>query len=416
MHIEEKIYCLSSSSMYNDIRYNIAKIYLIQSLRWFMLIISVLVLFFQENGLTMQEVFWIQTVFSVVIVLSEIPSGYCSDVFGRRNTMILGVLCGAAGFSFYCVSHGFWTFLIAEVVLGLGASFISGTDSALLYDTLLHIGEEHRYVQTEGRLLSIGNFAEGTASILGGLLAAISLRTPLYVEAALALLAVPIAFSLIEPERQKADTSRGSMRGIADIVVFALHGHREVKWLILYSAIVGASTLTMVWFIQPYLQLAGLPIALFGVVWAALQFAVGFFSLSAHRIEKLVGKQLLVSLLVLLSVAGYILLGTFISLWAIVFIVLFYFVRGVGGPIFNGYINALVSSDKRATVLSVRQMGVRLVFSCVGPFLGWIHDRLSLSAALFSAAIVFTVLGVVILFFMYTYRVLDIEEKKVAPE
>lgn len=402
--------------MWNDIRYNIAKIYLIQSLRWFMLIIPVIVLFFRDNGLTMQEVFWIQTVFSVVIVLSEIPSGYCSDVFGRRNTMILGVLCGAIGFALYSVSYGFWGFLFSEVILGLGASFISGTDSALLYDTLAQMGEEERYVQVEGRLLSIGNFAEGIASIIGGLLAAISLRTPLYIEAALSLLAVPIAFSLVEPVRQRADTSRGSIRGIADIVVFALHGHREVKWLIAYSAVVGASTLTMVWFIQPYLQLAGLPIAFFGIVWAALQFTVGFFSLSAHRIERAVGKQLLVSLLVFCSVAGYLLLGTFVGLWASACIVLFYFVRGVVNPVFNGYINAHVSSDKRATVLSVRQMGVRLLFSCVGPLLGWIHDRLSLQAALLSAAVVFAVLGIVVLFFVYKYRILDTKEHTVVPE
>lgn len=394
--------------MFADIRYNIVKIYILQALRWFMLIIPVLVLFFQENGLTMQQVFWLQAAFSVLIVVSEIPSGYCSDVLGRRRTMILGTVLGALGFGLYCFADSFIEFLVVEMILGLGASCISGTDSALLYDTLLQTGRENEYISREGQLLSIGNFAEGTASVIGGLLATISLRTPLYVEAALMVLALPVAFSLVEPQRQAYKASQGNLRAMAEIVRFALHGNSEVKWLILYSAVVGASTLTMVWFIQPYLKLAGLPVVLFGVVWAALQYAVGFFSLSAHTVERKAGRRTVVLSLVFLSVAGYILLGLFQSLWAAGFLLLFYFVRGIGNPVFNGYINALISSDKRATVLSVRQMTGRLIFAVVGPFLGWVSDTFSLSTAMFSSAIIFFLLGAGTLVFVRRHGLLDV--------
>lgn len=394
--------------MFADIRHNLTKIYILQVLRLFMLIIPVLVLFYQENGLTMQEVFWLQTAFAILIVISEIPSGYFSDVIGRRRTMILGTAMSALGFNLYCFADSFWEFLVVEMILGVGASFISGTDSALLYDTLLHLGRENEYIQKEGRMLSLGNFSEGTASVIGGLLAAISLRTPLYVEAVITLLAIPIAWSLVEPERHIQKAARGNMRAIIDIVRFALHGNSEVKWLILYSSVVGASTLSMVWFIQPYLKLAGLPIVLFGVAWATLQYAVGFFSLSAHSIERKVGKRTVVLSLVFLSVAAYLLLGVFSSLWAAVFILIFYFVRGVANPVFNGYINALISSDKRATVLSVRQMMIRFIFAIVGPFLGWMNDTLSLSAAMFSAGLIFLVLGIISLFFVHRHGILNV--------
>lgn len=393
--------------MFADIRHNIAKIYIVQAVRWFMLFIPVLVLFFQENGLSMQEVFLLQTAFSILIIVSEIPSGYFSDVLGRRRTMIFGTITSALGFSVYCVANGFWGFLVAEMVLGLGASLVSGTDSALLYDTLSHLGRENEYIQKEGRLLSIGNFAEGTASVIGGLLAVISLRMPLYVEAAIAIFAIPVAWSLVEPPRQAYEATRGNMRAIMDIVQFALHGNSEVKWLILYSSVVGASTLTMVWFIQPYLKIVGLPVVMFGIVWAALQYFVGFFSLSAHAIEQRVGKKTVVLSLIFLSVTGYILLGIFQSLWAAVFILLFYFVRGIGSPMFKGYINALISSDKRATVLSVQQMIGRIVFAAVGPFLGWVSDVLSFSTAMFFAAIIFFVLGSISLVFVRRHGILD---------
>jgi hypothetical protein len=54
---------------------------------------------------------------------------------------------------------------------------------------------------------------------------------------------------------------------------------------------IGVSILTMVWFVQPYLKLVGLPLVLFGVVWAGLQFSVGIFSFYAHRIEMFVGRK-----------------------------------------------------------------------------------------------------------------------------
>ena len=248
--------------------------------------------------------------------------------------------------------------------------------------------------------MSVGNTSEGVASIIGGLLAAISLRLPFYVETGVLLFTIPLALMLTEPPRTKLDTSKGNFRAVWEIVVYAMHGHPELKWLIVYSSIVNASTLTMVWFIQPYLKLAGLPVWWFGFTWAALQFSVGFFSFSAHRIEKKIGRMNILTMLIILSVSGYILTAIFQSLWAIGFLVLFYIVRGMGQPTFYGYINSLISSDKRATVLSVGNLLVRLIFSCLGPVIGWIADSYSLSHAFLIAAGIFLVPGILSLFFL----------------
>ena len=77
---------------------------------------------------------------------------------------------------------------MAEITLGVGLCFISGADSAMLYDTLLEKGETHTYKKVEGRSGSIGMLSEGVTSIIGGLLALVSLRFPLYWDAGLLLL------------------------------------------------------------------------------------------------------------------------------------------------------------------------------------------------------------------------------------
>ena len=101
-----------------------------------MLIMPIITLFYQENGLGMKDVLLLQGIYSVAIVVLEIPSGYFADVWGRKSTLIIGSFLGVLGFAIYSFTSGFWSFLVAELVLGIGQSFISGSDSALLYDTL----------------------------------------------------------------------------------------------------------------------------------------------------------------------------------------------------------------------------------------------------------------------------------------
>lgn len=392
--------------MMNNIESNIWKLYVIKALRWFLLIMPIIILFFQENGLSMKEILLLQAIFSIGVILFEIPSGYFSDVIGRKTSIIIGCFLGSIGFIIYVLSYGFTGFLIAELMLGLGASFISGTDSAIIYDSLIQVNKGNDYKKIEGRLSSVGNFSEAIASVIGGFLAMISLRTPLYAEMILMFLSIPFAFSLIEPKREKYHNKEGAIKEIAKIVKYSIHDHREIKWLIFYSGFLGASTLTMVWFIQPYFKFVELPLVYFGLAWGVLNLSVGLFSLYAHKIEAVFGRKKSLVSLIFISFAGYMLLAISDSLWSIVFIFLFYFVRGVSGPILKDYVNQLISSDMRATVLSVKNLFSRLVFAIVGPFIGWISDVYSLQWALLTSGGIFIVFGVIALFFLHKNKAL----------
>jgi MFS family permease len=121
---------------------NIYRLYLIKIAKWFMLYMPIVVPFYVSNGLTMKDIMVLQAIYSIAIVILEIPSGYLADVIGRRKTLILGAVFGTIGFATYSFSYGFLGFLIAEVILGIGQSCISGADSAMLYDSLLERGEE----------------------------------------------------------------------------------------------------------------------------------------------------------------------------------------------------------------------------------------------------------------------------------
>ena len=263
--------------MSNQVNANIFRLYIIKISKWLMLTMPIVFLFYQENGLGTQELFILKAVYSVSIVLMEVPSGYFGDMWGRKRSLVLGSCLGFAGFALYSVSTDFWGFLMCEIILGVGQSFISGSDAAILYDTLLWADSKNRYLKIEGRLISLGNFAEAIAAPIGVLLATISLRTPFYCQALVAFSAIPAALTLFEPHGTDNSAKKG-IGHILKIVNYALVQNRALKWNIVFSSIMGTATLTMAWFVQPYLAFLAIPLPLYGVIIPVLNITAGVTS------------------------------------------------------------------------------------------------------------------------------------------
>tara|TARA_B100000900_G_scaffold413406_1_gene437325 strand:- start:2129 stop:3298 length:1170 start_codon:yes stop_codon:yes gene_type:complete len=352
---------------------NIWKLYIIKGLMWFMVAMPIIVLFFQENGLSLQEVMILQGSYSLMVALMEIPSGYIADLFGRKKTMVLGTFFCFLGFSLFSFSFGFWEFLLAEILLGVGNSFISGSDSAILYDSLLQSKQTEQYTKIEGKTYSIGNFAEAGAGILGGFLAEISLRYPWYVQGIVAALAIPFAISLVEPQVKRRKLEK-SFKAILHIVRYTLVENKLLKWFTLFSAITGVATLSMAWFAQPFFKDVDIPIKWFGILWAILNFSVGISSYHAHRFESILNRNNLLLFIGLGISFCYAFLGFSNTKWGVCWILMIYLIRGVATPVLRNYINEITSSEIRATVLSVRSFIIRASFALTAPFLGWIAD------------------------------------------
>jgi MFS family permease len=380
--------------------------YAIRMLGGFLLILPVIVPFFRSCGLNMAQILSLQAIFSLAVVALEIPSGYFADVLGRKKSIVVGAFFCLCGWIAYCLANSFYGFLTGEILMGIGCSCISGADSAMLYDSLFFLGQAGDFKKVSGRCGALGNFSEGTAGIIGGLLAVVSLRLPMYIETVFVACTVPVALTLTEPDLYKAKDRKASMKDILDTVGYCLHGNRELAWLILYSSTVGASTLTAVWFIQPWFAHIGLPLAWFGIAWAVLNYSVALFSWSAHRIEHFAGRRRTLLSMILFSAIGYACMAGFDALYAIGTILALYFIRGINGPITSDYINRMIGPERRATVLSVQALASRLLFSIIGPIAGWLADTYSLSASLSIIGLVYLLLGCVGLFYLDRHRAL----------
>ncbi len=371
-----------------QLKHNIVKLYFLKGVLWFMVSMPIIVLFFQEHGLTLTEVMVLQSIYSLSVALFEIPSGYITDIFGRKKSIVVSTVFSLIGFLVFSFYGGFYAFAIAQVLVGIGGSLISGSDSALLYDTLLETGDKTTYTKIEGRNYAIGNFSEALAGVLGGFLAVGSIYLPVYVQTAILFFSIPIALSLVEPTMREENKLDRSFSVIMGVVRFAIIDHAKLRWLIIYSSAMGVATLSMAWFAQPFFREVGVPLTYFGILWAALNFSAGLTSFNSYKFSNKNKSYNILFYISLAMIMSFVLLGLNNSLFGLIFVFIIYLLRGIVTPILRNEININTTSNKRATVLSVRNFIIRISFAIFAPILGYIAENNSLYNSFYVLAVV----------------------------
>lgn len=354
----------------------------------------IVLLFLNENGFGETEMFILHAVYSVVIALVEVPSGYVADNWGRKPSLILGALLGFIGFSCYAYSSSFYWFLLAEVVLGIGQAFISGADSAMIYDSLLALKKKNLYLKIEGKITAAGNFAEGVAGITVSMLAFAIYRNYYYMQSVLALIAFIAALFLVEP---KIHLSEVYKKNVWSIIKYTFRENARLRHIILFSSLIGLASLSMAWFAQVILKSIQVSEENWGYAWAVLQFLVGFGSMSTYFFYKKFSKKFMLVLMFVVFGGGFLIAGIQLNLIAIIVLIVFYFIRGTAHPILKNYINEECTSDMRATVMSMRSLLIRLAFFAVAPWMGYLSENISASTALLCTGAVVVLPGFVFL-------------------
>ncbi len=382
------------------LRSNIWKYYLREIFAGMFFSVPIIVLFWQENGLSLTEIMFLQSIFAIVVVFLEIPTGYFADIFGRKKSLIISALSLFVAITVYSMGYNFFDFLLAEIFFALGISFSSGASSAFVYDTLAALKEENHYKRVWGNAFFIGTIAIGFSGIIGGLIATIDLRYALYASIPFFAMTIPITCLMYEPERKKVIFEKGYTKEILEIAKTTFVKNRKLKWLIFYAGIVYAFNQAALWLYQPYFKLSGLDIAYFGVVFASFQIIAAISGKYAYRVEKKLGEKYSLIMLIFLVSVSYFLMSNFIFLFSFSFSFLHQFVRGFRKVVIIDHINKLTTSKSRATVLSIESFIGKLVYAGIIPLIGWITDVYSLTQAL--GILAFTTLliglGVLIIF------------------
>lgn len=360
--------------------------------------VSVITLFWKKYGLDLLDIFWLQAIFAVTMVIFEIPTGYIADRLGRKRTLLLSSGIATVGWIGYAFCGSFTQFAVAEVALGLAFSLMSGTDSSLLYESLAEDGACERYTRLEGRQQSAALLAEGLAALLGGFaVTVLPLEATLIATGLASGVGLAAAFGLTEPRRQPYSHPRGTWYGMYKIARFVFLKSRIVRFAVPVLAACSVSTMLGVWLYQPLWQEKQVPVWLFGVLWAALSLPPALAGRWAHVLETRLGRTRILWFLPLPVILGYLILAFVPGYGALAGAYLVPFLRGLAQPIVGRYIHDETRSDKRATVVSIQSWVFRLGYFLLGPVIGWIGKNYGLSAAFCaSATVTFVSLGLLL--------------------
>lgn len=155
-------------------------------------------LFFQ-NELSPAEAVSLYAFFNIGTILTEVPSGYFSDRFGRRITLVLSSLMGAGSCLLIATGSGFFAFALAQILSGASFAFASGTDSALLYESLEQEDKAGETASHEMRSWRFTFTALAFSALAGGFMAAKAPSSVFAVTAVTATISMMIAARFQEP-------------------------------------------------------------------------------------------------------------------------------------------------------------------------------------------------------------------------
>ncbi len=362
------------------LRSNINRLYLFSFLKMMLFPMAIITLFWKDQiGLTLTEIMLLQAVFSLASLCLEFPSGYISDRLGYRFSLSLASLLGIFGWALYTAAGSFADVLLAEIVLGVSFAFISGSDSALLYESLLQQGREEDYARLDGRMTGWAQGGETVGALGAGLLYAEWPILPFAIQILVWILALAVTLSLRDapaPER----IERSHLAEMLSIWRLAWQQNRRIRSTILLATVLGLASFFPVWLIQPFMQQCRMPVAWFGPIWAGANLTVALFSVISHRVTSFLGARGQLLLFGLLSMVGLAGLGLTAGLYSFLFYYLLTAMRGLQGPFSRHFLQRESARSNRASLLSLKALSFRLGFVVTAPLIGLASDRLGLNA------------------------------------
>ena len=361
---------------------NILKLNIFAALKMMLFPMAVITVFWKDQiGLSLSQILLVNVFFSTANLLMEYPSGYVSDRLGYRLSLIIACLFGLSGWTAYLFAHAFWHVVGAELLLGVCYAFISGSDNALLYETLKEGGRSELYTRCDGRMAGGAQIGEAGGALCAGLMYVTNPLLPFKVQIGVWVLALAVALSLREPKADQGPKITSHMREALRISRYGLVEKKVLRATMILGMLLGLASFYPVWLVQPFMQQSGVPLAWFGPVWAGANLTVALCAYQSHKLLAAFGLHRICLLFFLLIIAGYTGLGFTSMAGSFLFYYLLTMMRGLQGPILRSHLQQHATRQMRASILSLHNLLFRLGYVVSGPVVGWISDGWGVQSA-----------------------------------
>ena len=325
--------------------------------------------FLESRGLSLTDIFMLESVLVASILVAEIPAGIIGDRFDRRRLVCAGFVFNAIAEILFAAGTNFSIYALSFVMSGLSIAMLTGVQDAYIYDSLGDDADA-KAVGAWGHLSALMLTAGVTGSVVGSALGSIDISLPALLSAAMAVVAA-VCVAFLPQQNPKThdkhpETSWVSLK-IGVKLLFT-------SPLLLYVAVGSSASFALFNAVytlnQPLFAAQDMPIATWGVIAGAGQLLAAGYNYAAGRIEKRVGRKTALLLAMGYGAAGFCLMAVPHVLAVVSGFLLVVVGIHARGPITSAVTNKLIPAHRRATVLNVASSVGSLVGIVVNPLVG----------------------------------------------
>ncbi len=355
---------------------------------WGRFFIPVMALFYVASQVPLEQFAVIMGVFSLSILLFEIPTGALGDLLGKRNTLILSRSMYIIEIFLIAFFNGFWMFLIAKIISGIGVSLSSGTGSAMLFDTLKKQGREDQYKKISGNMGVITNISMAVIFIIGAYLFSITPKLPAIVSLPFITLGFILTCFLEEPYKaSKKLTFKHHWLHMKEAIEF-FRKSNVIKYIAFFSFFVVSIISISLSMSSAYFEQILIPISFMGALAFIASMTTAFTSKKADKWENLLKERKSIFGIQIFILLSLFLMSLMVPYYGYLFYLLIPFVAGFEGVVLGNYAHNHVPTSHRATILSVMNMFGNIGIFLLFPFMGYITKNYGMNIA-------FIVLGMI---------------------
>jgi MFS family permease len=376
---------------------NILVSYLSVFLLGLMFFAPIWALYLEKQLFSITNVAIIIAINSFASVLFEIPTGAIADLFGRKKTIIVSYCLFFVSTIFLYIGGSMAIFVIYAIFFAMAGTLISGSDNALIYDTLKQERKEKYYKKIIGTYHAIWPLGAVIGAVVGGYLANINLSLPILYTLIPFGFAIFVTFFLKEPKYPK-EKNKNILKHSFLSSKIALK-NKQILLLSLFTFVIWGLGESIHLMKPLFFDFKDISLTQFGYVFALTYGLSSIGHYFSHDFSEKFGSKktlMITSLLDPIIIVG----ATFlIGLPSALLLVTASFLFGLRNPVIFDLVNKETPSKKRATVLSLISFSEQLGKIIFALFLGYMADLYTINTA-FKIAGMMIVLAFLIVTFL----------------
>lgn len=251
----------------------------------------VLLLFYQQNGLTIADFVMFQGIFQLTGIIFEIPCGYIADLLSKKRILILAFICFFLRAALWLSFSGIYIVLLGELLNALSRAFLSGVYDSYIYDYLKDKNKTGRMLKECGRT----NSAMSGGAMFAALFSAVLYNhfgtvILLLLELLLTFTSILLLTTLPNPPSSKphGKTIKQKFIEIKETAISTL-ANKNINLYIISSALLFSTTSLFCWCFQPLLKISSAPVFMFSFVYVINHAIRAGFALYVNKIKKFIG-------------------------------------------------------------------------------------------------------------------------------